>query len=250
MRLNDSTLRGKLKNYLQGDKFQKEYAEQVVLKKGFNYWTRESLNSEIKRLKRRLWETAVEIVRREESGSSRLSGSDPNYVLEHRITDVQLYPQNPNLITSCRVELYFNPDFVQSASLYPQGYPNGVDNIVRLLTNGWDFRSRQDRDPSDITSLYRGRMHGDWHLGSPKSRRVIHNVYAVTYRRGTPALFNTISQYNAEKADDAIFATLSSQYVGAYGIGGLRASYNKSGNSQIDSWNISGIGTIRFGTKH
>lgn len=249
MKLNDSTLRGKLKKYLEGNKFQKQYAEQLQFKSYKWYWDESDIEDIVRKLKRKIWLAAEILVTREFSGSSRLAGADPNYLLSHRIvrSSIKRDPTNNRWITACKVELFFNPDFVRSASLYPQGYPDGVDNIVRLLTNGWDFRTKMDRNPNAITNLYRGRMHGDWHLGSPKSRNIIKNVYAVTYNRGSSLLFSYVNEFNSE--EDGVFATLNETYRNAFGIGGLRASYNKSGNSQIDSWDISGIGTIRFGLK-
>lgn len=250
MKLNDSTLRGKLKKYLEGDKFQKQYAEQLQFKSYKWYWDESDIEDIVRKLKRKIWLAAEILVTREFSGSSRLAGADPNYLLSHRIvrSSIKRDPTNNKWITSCKVELFFNPDFVRSASLYPQGYPDGVDNIVRLLTNGWDYRTKQGRDPSAIRNLYRSRMRGDWHLGSPKSRNVVQNVYAVSYRRSNPILFNYIDEFNKE--NDGVFATLSQSYRGVYGIGGyIPFPENKTGNSSIDSIFISGIGTIRFGLK-
>ena len=251
MKLNDSTLRSKLKTTLPGDKFQKRYLEEVKLKQGYWYWTRTSLNREIQRFKTLLLDTAKDIVTREYTGASRLAGASPEGLLSHRITDIQLYPTNTNLITACKVELFFNPDFVRSASLYPQGYPDGVDNIIRLLTNGWDYCDVQNQSPSQISNLYRSRMHGDWHLGSPKSRKIVKNVYAVSYNRGDPSLFNCINNYNSKKRanGDPVFASLNASYVNIRGMAngtpfGDRVNFLRN---EYDQYMIEGIGTIRFG---
>ena len=247
MKINDSTLRNKLKASLQSEKFQKQYKEQLQLKNYKWYWDEADIENVVNRLKRKIWLAAELLTERGFDNSSSLAGMDYRALLDHKISSIKRDPTNPKWIISCKVELFFNPDWVHVASLYPEKYPNGVDNIVRLLTNGWDFRYRMDRNPNAITNLYRGRMHGDWHLGSPNSRNVIGNVYAVTYNRGSSLLFSYIDEFNRE--EDGAFATLNETYRNAFGIGGLRPSYNKSGNSQIDSWDISGIGIIRFGLK-
>lgn len=250
MKLNSSILRGKMKTYLQSDKFQKQYAEQVIPQKVKWYWDINDVENIVKKLKREIWLAAEILVTREYSGSSRLAGASPDALLTHHITNIQYEKPGGKWIVSCRVELFFNPDFVRSSSLYPERYPDGVDNLVRLLTNGWDFRRRQDRAPSSISNLYRSRMHGDWHLGSPKSSNIIPNVYAVSYRRGSSILFSYIDAFNREINSDSgdargVFATLSESYAGAYGIGGVPFGHH----TMINAMKIDGIGTIRFGLK-
>lgn len=47
------------------------------------------------------------------------------------------------------VAVWFEPDAVKRASLDPYRFPEGVDNIVRLFSHGWDTRD--------------GRVSGIWH---------------------------------------------------------------------------------------
>lgn len=249
MKLNDSTLRGKLKTYLESESFQKKYTEQVKLQKHKWYWGESDVEDVVNRLKKKIWLAAELLTQRENDGSSSLAGMDYRALLDHKISDIKRDPTNKRWIISCRVELFFNPDWVHVASLYPEGYPNGVDNIIRLLTNGWDFRYKKDINPQAITNMYRGRMHGDWHLGSPKSRNVIKDVYAITYRRGNPILFNFIDEFNKE--EEGAFATLNSSYRGVYGMAntlpfGENVDFLREPTGE---YRITGIGTIRFGFK-
>ena len=246
MKLNNSTLRGKIKTYLQSDSFQKKYAEQVKLSPYKWYWDDSDVEDVVNRLKKQIWLASEILTTRQESGASSLAHKDYRELLSHRITDVKRDPTNPKFFISCKVEVFFNPLWVHVASLYPDpvhGYPNGVDNIIRLLTNGWDYRRRQDKDPLFYSNLYRSRMHGDWRLGSFDSNNIIENVYAVSYRRGSSILFDYISNFNHE--EDGVYATLSESYVGAYGIGGK----GFGNHSVINSVYITGIGIIKFGTK-
>ena len=247
MKISESILRSKLKDYLQSDSFQKKYNEQVQPQRSYWYWTKASLNREILNCKIMILDAARALTERAYSGETRFGGTSPDGLLDHRITNISLHPTNPKLITSCKVELFFNPDWVKSASLYPEGYPEGVDNIIRLLTNGWDYRADVDQSPSAYAGGHRGTIKGDWHLGSPKSRNIIPNVRAVSYNRGSPILFDAVEKYNRKKANDAIYVTLSSKYVGAYGILRKNYAYNTLYNN---AWLIEGIGLIRFGTKH
>jgi len=38
------------------------------------------------------------------------------------------------------IDINFDPGTLHRDSLYQEGYPNGVDNIVSLLVHGWDAR--------------------------------------------------------------------------------------------------------------
>lgn len=243
MQISDSLLRKKLENYVKSDKFQDKLAKDPALVKRITgSWEMPEIEVEIHRLKQMMLDAAIDLTRRQNGTStsnlfganSRLGGASPDGILSHNITHIQRWSKDPKIIQYCRVELFFNPDFVHANSLYPNGYPNGVDNLLRLLTNGWDYR-RAQFDQIDERNTYHGGVFGTWHN--------IHPVYAISYRRPSSDLFHAIKKFNdyQTKEHGDVYAQLDSSYANVYGV------YAPQG------WTFetmpTGIGTIRVGIK-
>lgn len=241
MKTNKNQILKKVATYIQSDDFQKEYAKkrsnsQTSASSELSLgWKLSAIKNEINELKALLLEAAQDLtIRREDApsgsggrgGTSRLGSiKTPSGLLSHRITHIERNPSNPQLITSCKVELYFNPDWVRSPSLDPDNA--GVDNLLRLLTNGWDYRYKKKAP------------YGTWYSGASKYGKgtPVYNVFALPYREPNSYLFSAIRRYNNKKADKKIYAFLDDSYS-AFGERTL-----------IYDPRIHGIGSITFGRR-
>lgn len=97
--------------------------------------------------------------------------------------------KNPNtgLVTYCEVAIRFNPKAVRRKSLRPDLYPNGVDNIIRLLNNGWDYRKGK-------------RWFEEWEWGSITGKWHGKDTRAFAYRQGDGEIKRIIALYNKTQA--------------------------------------------------
>ena len=265
MKLNDSKIRKKVATYLQSDDFRKEFnkAHPITQASIVPYpWTLSDIEREINELKGMLLEAAQDLAQRREGtptlsggreGGSRFDGIiSPSGLLSHRITNIVKDPSNPRFIISCKVELFFNPDWVRSPSLNPKN--KGVDNLLRLLTNGWDFRGNQMKAPKS-EGAYRGLPYGTWYSGSSVRGRgtPIPGVWAQTYREPRYYLFDAVRRYNQKKAEDKIYAYLDSSYVNVSGVkeSTLIKRIKQFGGTTMPIYDvrIRGIGGIAFGRR-
>lgn len=223
MQISDSLLRTKVRNYLQSKKFQKQLTQTVQYKRDLSkMWTDVELEQEILELKKEIKKAAVSVTSRySDGGTSALSGISPNNLLLHTITNVQRYKSDPKYIQYCRVLIYFRPSLVWRPSLYPKGYPKGVDNIVALKTNGWDYRSNQFAQV-DTKLDYHGSIYGTWHGAFP--------VFAKSFSKPTSDMFIAASNYNLRKLKEErpIHAQLSAKYMTVYGDTTVPGAWYKS----------------------
>lgn len=232
MQLNKKQITNKVVSFLKSDSFQKDYNKHhpdnqiSAASNQVNKWKLIDIEREIKELKGMLLEAAQDLTERRDgtpSGSmgreatSRLGSiKTPDGLLSHRITNIIKDPADSQFIISCRVELYFNPDWVRSPSLNPDN--PGVDNLLRLLTNGWDYRYKKEKAP-----------YGTWYSGASKYGKgtPVHNVFALPYREANGYLFSAIRRYNKKKVEKNILAFLDDSYSGfgettlIRGIGGM-----------------------------
>lgn len=106
---------------------------------------------------------------------------------------------HPNeIITKVYVEVNFNTETLRYPSLNPSRFPNGVDNIILLITKGWNYAGKK-RPP-----------YGEWRGKY---------IYGWTWRNPNDFLETIIEEYNErQSADTQMKALLSPQYR-AYGRG-------------------------------
>lgn len=106
---------------------------------------------------------------------------------------------HPNeIITKVYIEINFNTETLRYPSLNPSRFPNGVDNIILLITNGWNYTEKK-RPPF-------GEWHGKFTRG-------------WSQRNPNDFLETIIEEYNErQSADTQMKALLSPQYR-AYGSG-------------------------------
>lgn len=118
-------------------------------------------NKKIKEYAEQLKQVVVEAVR------ERIKYFRERYVI---VSDVKTGENGESF-----VELRFDPKGVHRDSLYPKSYPGGVDNIVLLLTKGWE----RTKNP----------VHGMWHG---------RHVYGKRSRRADTFLLDAIREFNDE----------------------------------------------------
>lgn len=111
------------------------------------------------------------------------------------------------LTTSCTIEISFKDNIKKRESLRPDLYPNGVNNIFKLLTNGWDYRSDYKRRHENIY----GGIVGVWKSDTEGNFR----VRAVAYNPGDDVFFKIIDRYNViqENNKTGWKAKLSNGYI-------------------------------------
>lgn len=263
MKINDSKIRKKVASYLQSDEFQKDFnANRQLTENLSRSWTTEEIRAEIHLLKLLLLEGAQDLTQRRSDtpslantrqDTSRFGGiKNPDGLLSHRVTNIVKDPMDKRKIISCKVSLYFNPDWVRSPSLNPDN--PGVDNLLRLLTNGWDFRGDSIRPPVP-GGLYKGFPRGTWYSGASArgKGKPIHNVFAQTYREPSGYLFNAVGRYNDKKSNNNIYAYMDSSYVNVFGrkTKNLIKTVREYGGGRFPIYDlrIRGIGTIIFGRR-
>lgn len=86
------------------------------------------------------------------------------------------------------VEITLNPESVHRDSLYPKGYPEGVENIVLHFAHGWNAD---------------GTVYGEWHEKHVSSRQS---------RSPNNYLENAVSEINS-KTKGVLKAELSPEYL-------------------------------------
>lgn len=171
------------------------------------FWTMSEIEAEIVEFKQIIFNAAYETVMRSHyPRTNRFEGKTPNDLVRHKITKIQYADKDKRVVAYCKVEFKFHAAYIKSRSFRPSAkYPNGVDNIVRLLTNGWDFSTNKH------SYNYRGYPRGDWHLGL--SDKVIRNVMARTYHPGYPYMADAIQKYNSKQVKGKLtFSYLDSSY--------------------------------------
>lgn len=156
--------------------------------------------------------------------SQRFKGVDPFQLLSYEVTNEK--NNACGRMESCVVKFKFNPELVRRPSLYPRKYPKGVDNIIRLLSNGWDGRKKPYVTHFNVRGMWHGRM-----------------TRALAYREGDNFLRDIITAWNNGGTYDGvsvpnhtksgILAVLDNSYV--------RVGTNSLGTS---------ITNIRFGYKY
>lgn len=231
MKINSKNFNLKLKDYLQSDNFRTAMSEingPPRRKSKASGWTIKEIESEILKFKRMIF-TASKRLTKENNRYTSSSGSDmqtlpakglrwsnvtPDTLIKHKIINIKRDAKDKNIITSCRVELSFNQNVIKSPSLFDHN--NGTDNLLRLLTNGWDFRG----------GSHKRTLRGIWYVGStrkgnPTDSNAVHGVYAKRYRQPNPILFDAVDRYN-HKSDNNIFASLNNTYISVQDIGNIR----------------------------
>ena len=102
-----------------------------------------------------------------------------------------------------RWELTFRPSYVQRDSLYQEGYPDGLENVVLLYSHGGKPNKHK---VYSSTTVPRGRSTKQvWYvptLSLPKGYQV----------RPDPFLRNCVAAINAEMAKDGVTVTLDPAY--------------------------------------
>ena len=177
------------------------------------FWTMVEIEAEINEFKRIIYDAAKETVKRSyNKAGSRFDGKTPSELIKHKITKIQYSSDDKSIITYCKVEFKFHATFIKSRSLDPGKYPNGVDNIVRLLTNGWTFAG------DNHSYNNRGYPKGDWVLGLSKPKKTIHNVMARTAHVGYSYMTDAVQKYNSRKQGKtkASFSYLDKSYKTYY----------------------------------
>lgn len=174
------------------------------------FWTMNEIEAEIVEFKQIIFNAACETVKRSHyPRTNRFEGKMPNDLIRHKITKIQYVDKDKNVVKYCKVEFKFHAAYVKSKSLDSNRYPNGVDNIIRLLTNGWDFSTNRRSYNT------KGYPRGDWHLGL--SNKVIHNVMARTSHYGYYDMTDAIQKYNSrQKKGKLTFSYLDPSYKTYY----------------------------------
>lgn len=183
--------------------------------------TREQLSDVIYEFKRYIHNCLCEYF-------TRLRNYTPSQVMKHKahiletktVTEI---PDNINvkskrksahpnvIITKAYIEVNFNTETLHYPSLNPTKFPNGVDNILLLMTKGWN---------------YYGKKRPPWGMW--------HGRYTCGWTRRTPNDFleQIIEWYNlSQEGDTQMRAVLSPQYR-AYG------------SDLTDDWGTRGIARL------
>lgn len=158
--------------------------------------------------------------------SQTFKNVDPFQLITYKKNVTNVKMNACNRIASCVVRFNFNPELVRRPSLDPQKYPNGVDNIIRLLSNGWDGRRKPYITHFNVKGMWHGKMTRAW-----------------AYRRADNFLRTIINEWNNGGNLDGVS---TKNHIKQGMIAVLDSSYAAAELNSYDS----AIDRIRFGYRY
>ena len=158
--------------------------------------------------------------------SQTFKNVDPFQLITYKKNVTNVKMNACDRIASCVVRFNFNPELVKRPSLDPQKYPNGVDNIIRLLSNGWDGRRKPYITHFNVKGMWHGKM-----------------TRALAYREGDNFLRDIITAWNNGGSYDGVSIP---NHIKSGILAVLDNSYAQVGTNNLGT----SISNIRFGYKY